>query len=402
MNRRPTLQKQNTGPSQKRFRANRRRRIAIFVDTASGWGRRLVRGIINYMEKHDAWDIDLMPDSDEQRLPRDWDGDGVIARVRTSEMARRLARLRVPIVNVSGIEIAGCNFPRVTTNVQATAKLAATHFVERGYSRFAYIGPLNHAYVARHAQAFINYAHATNADLACFDSTHLKANTSADRQLKKLAPWLRSLKGPVGLFSWSIPDAMVVLRLCRENDIAVPDELAVLAGDDDSLACRICQPTLSGLVVASEQMGYQAASRLHAMLNGQPDDGQTVALDPIEIHTRNSTNALAIKDEQLRRAMHFMRENVGRSISIDQIAQSVPINRRSLERKFRAQFGASPLEELLRLRLTKVRQFLSLTDLSVAQIADRCGFATPTYMTSVFRSELGITPLRYRGQVRAR
>jgi LacI family transcriptional regulator len=384
---------------------SRHHRVAILVETSSGWGRRLIRGITNFVEKHEAWDIDITPRDvfAEHALPKGWKGDGVIARIRTPEMAKRLRRLGLPVVNVSGIELENCDFPRVTTNFNATARLAADHFVERGYNHFAYAGPLQQSYVARHAEAFREAAAAKrNQTIELFDTSALQANQHGSALARKLGDWVAGIHRSCGLFSWSIADAMLLLRLCADRDIAVPDEIAILAGDDDPLLCNICRPTLSGLVVASEQIGYQAAQRLCNLMTGGLDDGKPQMIDPVEVHTRNSTNALAIKDEELRRAMRYLRENAHRDLSIDEVADFVPMSRRSLERRFRTHFGGSPLAQLQRLRLARVRQLLAMTDLPVSQVALKCGFASPVYMTAVFRQEVGTTPLRYRAKLRAR
>jgi LacI family transcriptional regulator len=385
--------------------AGRHHRVAILVETSTGWGRRLIRGITNFVDKHEAWDVDITPRDvfAEQVLHRGWDGDGVIARIRTPEMARRLKRLGVPVVNVSGIELKECNFPRVTTNFAATAQLAADHFVERGYNHFAYAGPLQQSYVARHADAFrVAAAARHDQTIELFDTSFLQNDGRQEKVTDKLSEWVTGLRRSCGLFSWSIADAMLLLRLCSDRDIAVPDEIAVLAGDDDPLLCNVCRPTLSGLVVASEQIGYQAAQRLHHLTSGGADNGEPQLIDPVEVQTRNSTNALAIKDEEIRRAMRYLRENAHRDLSIEEVAEFVPMSRRSLERRFRAHFGGSPLTQLHRLRLARVRQLLAMTDLPVSQVAHKCGFASPVYMTAVFRQAVGTTPLRYRAKLRAR
>ena len=384
---------------------SRHHRVAILVETSSGWGRRLIRGITNFVEKHEAWDIDITPRDvfAEHLLPKGWSGDGVIARIRTPEMAKRLRRLDVPVVNVSGIEVEHCDFPRMTTDFNATARLAADHFVERGYNHFAYAGPLQQAYVARHAEAFREAAAAKrDQTVELFDTSVLRGKPAPIGAGGKLGDWVAGIHRSCGLFSWSIADAMLLLRLCTDRDIAVPDEIAILAGDDDPLLCNICRPTLSGLVVASEQIGYQAAQRLYNLMTGGLDDAKPQLIDPVEVHARNSTNALAIKDEELRRAMRFLRENAHRDLSIDEVADFVPMSRRSLERRFRAHFGGSPLAQLQRIRLCGVRQLLAMTDLPVSQVALKCGFASPVYMTAVFRQEVGTSPLRYCAKLRGR
>ena len=377
--------------------------IAVLVDTATGWGRRLVRGVTNYARTRDAWHLWVEPrgQNEHLRVPHGWGGDGVVARVSTQRMADELAKLRVPVVNVSGIELPRARFPRVTTNYEASARLAAEHLLERGYRNFAYVGPLRHGFVRRHAGAFENVVRETGAACATFDYRHDLAHGAlwAERQ-RELGDWLEHLPKPVGVFGWATSACTQVLDLCRARGVPAPDDVAVLAGDDDPLLCDTTSPPLSAVLVASEQIGFHAAARLDRLLQGQRDKGEQELLDPISVTTRGSTEAFAIEDADLRQAMIFLRQNAYRPLSIGEIADAVPMARRSLERKFRLMTGRTPLDEIRRLRLARVRELLAMTDRSVADIAEATGFGRPEYMTAIFRQAERTTPLRYRRRVR--
>jgi LacI family transcriptional regulator len=166
------------------------------------------------------------------------------------------------------------------------------------------------------------------------------------------------------------------------------------------LLCDTTSPAMSAVVVASEQIGFHAAARLDRLLRGRRDAGGDELIDPISVTTRGSTEAFAIDDPELRQAMIFLRHNAYRPLSVGEIADAVPMARRSLERKFRQMTGRTPLDEIRRLRLNRVKELLAMTDRSVADIADATGFGTPAYMTATFRHAERITPLRYRRQVR--
>lgn len=58
--------------------------------------------------------------------------------------------------------------------------------------------------------------------------------------------------------------------------------------------------------------------------------------------------------------------------------------------------GLSPLNYLTGLRLDKASRMLGETNLSIAEIAFRCGLCDANYMTKLFRLRLGITPDKYR------
>ena len=115
-------------------------RVAVLVDTSSSWGRRIIRGIDNYTLKHGPWQLFLEARGMEDHFstPPGWEGDGIIARIGNARMADEIAALEVPVVNVSGIVLPKDPFPRVTSDLSATGKLALEHFLDRGFRHFAY------------------------------------------------------------------------------------------------------------------------------------------------------------------------------------------------------------------------------------------------------------------------
>lgn len=65
-------------------------------------------------------------------------------------------------------------------------------------------------------------------------------------------------------------------------------------------------------------------------------------------------------------------------------------------RRFRQQLGRSPKQEQTRLRITRARERLEDTDLSIAEIARRIGYAEEKYFVHVFKQQTSTTPLKYR------
>ena len=85
---------------------------------------------------------------------------------------------------------------------------------------------------------------------------------------------------------------------------------------------------------------------------------------------------------------------------LDSLAQSARMSVSSYTRKFREQTGLSPLNYLTGLRLDKASRLLEETELSIAEIAFRCGLCDANYMTKLFRLRLGVTPDKYRKKLR--
>src|SRR4029077_13742536 len=110
-------------------------RVAVLIETATSWGRQAIRGIVDYVRSRSHWavrlhwygNVDFLP------LPGDWAGEGIIARVTTRTLARQIESLGVPAVNVSRSTVPESRVPQVTSDDVAVSRLAAEHFLERGF-----------------------------------------------------------------------------------------------------------------------------------------------------------------------------------------------------------------------------------------------------------------------------
>ena len=381
------------------------KRIAVLVDTSTGWGRRVIRGVANYALKQPGWQITIEPrgTAEQVSLPEGWQGDGVIARISRKGLYDELMAFGKPVVNVSGIELKGVGVPRVTNDYQASAELAVGHFASRGFRHLAYCGHDKLSYVARHCEAFESVAAERGFSCEVFRSGSKSAKSSWQEGRDDLVTWLNGLPKPVGIFTWGSERGRSLLNACLEAGIAVPEQVAVLGGDEDELLCDVCTPPLSAIVTPAEQAGYEAARILHVMIEGKPAPDDNVLLAADEVHTRQSTDILAIEDEDVSRVVSYIRENIqDSSLQVADLANLVSISRRALERRFNQALGYGPAHEIQTTRNQLVKKMLRETDMSITDLASRAGYASHEYMIRAFRKETGKTPLKYRSWVRAR
>lgn len=379
--------------------------VAVLVDTATGWGRRLIEGVLSYVRMTARWRvwIDAHGRDDPLRLPPGWSGDGVIARINNETMAYHLQRAGVPVVNVSSIELDGVHdFPRVTQDTAATAHIAYEHLAERGLRQFGYCGPGSLPYVRQQISAFEEAVRRGGHECSVFDPGGREggdANWSV--QVEALCHWIANLPKPVGILCWATFRAQEVLEACYRLGVEVPEEVAVLAGDDDDLICDLTHPPLSGIVTPSEQIGLKAAELLGKLMNGEAAPEAPMRLPPTGVIARLSTDTLAIDDEHIAKAVRFIRENSSRPIQVADILKRVPISRRVLERRFSQVLGRSPSEEIRRVRLSHATSLLVHTDLTIPEVAARSGLGSPQYLGRLFARYYSMTPRRFREQARA-
>lgn len=379
-------------------------RIAVLVDTATAWGRRITHGILTYEKMYGPWDVWVEPrGQDEQlRLPEGWSGDGIIARVSTKQMAERLRRYVTPLVNVSGIRIPGVDFPRVCTNNDKFAEVAVSHFVNRGLKHIAYVGPPGRTYSLERQRAVA----LASEQLGCsFDvyrpSAGLKIASKWERERASIGLWLKQLPKPVGILGWGVRLGSEVIEEAIHSGLRVPDEVAVL-GDDDELLCEAVHPSLSGVIVPSEQIGLEATAMLHQLMKGEPLDQQEIALEPTGIVARTSTDLLAIEDQEVAEAIRLIRSRAHETMTVKEIADSIAISRRSLERKFQHHLQRTMGEEIARVHLERAKLLLATTDMQIPAVAESSGYGSPEYLAMVVKRDTGLTPRQYRKKCQGR
>ena len=92
----------------------------------------------------------------------------------------------------------------------------------------------------------------------------------------------------------------------------------------------------------------------------------------------------------------YIHENFGKKVNIDEMAQELHLSRTKAYRLFEKYAHSSPNVYLNSYRLAMSQQSLRDTDLTITEIAAKCGFQTSSYFTKIFGKETGISPRVYR------
>ena len=104
-----------------------------------------------------------------------------------------------------------------------------------------------------------------------------------------------------------------------------------------------------------------------------------------------SRNSIRIKE-----MMNFIHEHYSDTLTLQDIACSVHLSERECLRCFKQSLKLSPIQYLMKYRLSKAAGLLTDSELPVTEIAARCGFDSPSYFTSIFKRQFGRTPSEYR------
>ncbi len=380
----------------------RRRSVALLIETSNAYARGLLSGIVDYIHSHDAWSI-YLPEQERAAPPpewiRRWKGDGIIARIETKEIAESLQKTGIPVVDVSAARHYP-GVPWVETNDAVIATLAAEHLLQRGFKHLGFCGDADFNWSKWRRNYFRDEVEKAGCDFHFYETAVNEMNPSSlDNERKRIAQWLKNLPRPIGLLAAYDIKAQLVLDVCRELEIAVPEEIAVLGVDNDELLCSLADPPLSSVVPNSRKTGYEAARLLDQMMNGEEVSKEGLLVEPLGVETRQSTDILAIDDTDVAAALQFIRQHAFAGINVNDIVRHVNISRRVLETRFRNVIGRTPHEEILRQRITRVKKLLAETDMTLRQIATRTGFEHTEYLTVAFKRETKQTPTQFRKDV---
>ncbi|MCK7593045.1 AraC family transcriptional regulator [Pseudomarimonas salicorniae] len=100
----------------------------------------------------------------------------------------------------------------------------------------------------------------------------------------------------------------------------------------------------------------------------------------------------ALGDPRIAPVLSAIHAEPGRSWSLDTLAQLAALSRSRLTERFRELLDCSPLQYIAELRMREAGVLLRESQLSVAQIAERLGYATETAFRRAYRRVTGRTP----------
>lgn len=95
-------------------------------------------------------------------------------------------------------------------------------------------------------------------------------------------------------------------------------------------------------------------------------------------------------------AKKYIDEHVSEPIRLSELACLCDLSETHFRRLFGEVFELSPTEYQINLRLLKAKDLLSVKTYSIAEVAELCGFSDANYFSRLFKTRVGISPLRYK------
>ena len=114
----------------------------------------------------------------------------------------------------------------------------------------------------------------------------------------------------------------------------------------------------------------------------------TSQVSNLKLHGNSSALAAAVAE--------YVRHHLSDPVSTEKIAEKLHFSRTWLSRKFHEETGI-PLSDFIRIKKTEEAQrLLRYTDKSLREISVYLGYSSQSHFQTVFKKQLGVTPMQYR------
>lgn len=152
--------------------------------------------------------------------------------------------------------------------------------------------------------------------------------------------------------------------------------------------CTLLHALRDSFSLDSNEMGYEIRLR------------ERISMIWLELLPRIGSNPVESirtdRSARVKRMMAFICENLGRELTVGDIAAAGTCSERECYRAFAQSLHMTPGEYLQNMRLQAACRMLSNGRCSITEVALNCGFGSSSYFTKVFRRVYGCTPSAYR------
>ncbi len=99
---------------------------------------------------------------------------------------------------------------------------------------------------------------------------------------------------------------------------------------------------------------------------------------------------------ECRIAKKYIEEHFRENITIDTLSSLVHLNKYYFSHKFTKQFGTSPINYLIQVRIDESKHLLTNTNYSLSSISQIVGFSSPSYFSQAFKRTTNMSPQEYK------
>jgi LacI family transcriptional regulator len=357
---------------------------------------RVYKGIVRYATEQ-KWHLSPYLFSGHF-VPHGWPADGAIT-CYGKPLAKFIQSLKMPKVDITISEMPEPT-PRVVVDNAAISRLAAQHFIERGFKHFAYYSwPAVEVNALRrtHFIEALNKAGIPPENIYDIQQSPGNLLGQWEKHEEHILKQLEQLPRPLAVFTGQDNLGATLIEICSRTRIHVPEEISILGVDNIEMLCDCLAVPLSSIDTNLEQLGYAAAHQLDRLIKQEIRATEPpLTIIPGEVVCRQSTDSLAVPHTAVVMALKFIKDHYAEPITLEDIGEHAGMSKRGMEKAFLKHLGFSPATELRRIRLDNAKRMLTETDAKISAIAYDCGYSNSSNLSFAFNRETGMSPRTYR------
>lgn len=332
-----------------------------------------------------------------------WHPTGIIAECSVDEKGVFSPEVfgKVPVVYVvSDARRLDAKALRVNHDSAEFGRLAARELLSDDTRGFGYFGFKGLFWSAERGRHFEEALRLNGRGCAHFERplNNVAPRDRDDDYRPRFIKWLRELPKPCGLLAANDMLALEAINNCAAAGLTVPDDVSVLGIDNDEVACENAQPALSSIRPDFFEAGRLAVELLAERLRRKGAfKGERLRLFPAAfvVH-RASTLRLKRADASVSKAVEFIRRHACEGVQPKDVLAELDEPRRTVELHFRQLRGRSLLEEILAVRLDRVKELLADADVPINAIARKCGWRSSARLRVFFHKAEGVSMRAWR------
>lgn len=373
-------------------------RVLVLLNASAAWSRGALRGF-TAVARQKGWTLlHYHPLVDLSWLVQVWKPTVVVLQW---SLYRAVAHALESCTVISTNEDSSADgVACVCVDEAAIAELAAKHLVSRGLRDLTTFRFNDGMFAVERERAFADAVGAHGARLVQGWWVDGAEPPRFHEDPAAITAWLQQLPRPCGLFACTDSWASIVSRYARVAGVRIPEDMALIGVDNDTLDCELASPPFSSVCVPWRTLGEKTAWLVGRALTGEQVAGERIVIPPVDVIPRRSTDVASVDDPMVARALAWISDHIEGRLTLQGIARAAACSRQRLEQRFQAAIGRTVMQEVRRARVDVARRLLSTTEMALPVVAEQCGFTSAALLSVAFRRETGMPPGAYRRRFR--
>ncbi len=281
----------------------------------------------------------------------------------------------------------------VNADLKSSAEIAAKELLALDFDDYAFVGfQLPLFWTKEREKAFCEAIKLNGRKCHVFDRTE----KPGIHRLEVLRKWLKALPKPCGILAAYDGTAEEILAACSQENIRVPEDVAVMGIDNNEEICENTKPTLSSICPDFENAGFICGELLDLQLRDPKAKGENRTFGILGVVKRKSTTIFKHTDAKVTAAVEYIRLHATDGICVEDVVKQMGCSRRTAETRFASLTGHTIQTEIRNVRMATAFAMLRNPRQAIDGIANFCGYDSDSTLRYAFKAKTGMSMREWR------